>query len=84
MTKELIEKLKGHTDHIVGLYLLFAEKYALIDPMIFGKRVCRRFGSAEKGILSGKLSTTHVYRTWPIFALTSTIRRLAFASWFRS
>jgi AbiU2 len=49
MTKELIEKLKGHTDHIVGLYLLFAEKYALIDPMIFGKRVCRRFGSAEKG-----------------------------------
>jgi AbiU2 len=48
MTKELVEKLKGHTDHVLGLYLLLAEKYALIDPMFFGKRVVRRFGVAER------------------------------------
>jgi AbiU2 len=48
MTQELIEKLKGHTDHVLGLYLLLAEKYALIDPMFFGKRVVRRFGCAER------------------------------------
>lgn len=49
MTKELIEKLSGHTDHIVGLYLLLVEKYALIDPMFFGKQVVRKFGHGERG-----------------------------------
>jgi hypothetical protein len=59
MTKELIEKLRGHADHVLGLYLLLAEKYALIDPMLIltcehlWKDIGRRRGRTCEAIRPG-------------------------------
>lgn len=48
MNKERLDKLTGHTDQIVGLYLLLNEKYSLIDPTIFNKRVLKKYGGGDR------------------------------------
>jgi hypothetical protein len=47
-SREQIKKLKGHTEHILDLFIGLEEKYKFIEPMLFHKSVLRNYGSGLK------------------------------------
>lgn len=51
--KELVEKLEGHTDHLLGCYLGLYEKYAFLKPMLFDNEVVSKFGTRSKARVFG-------------------------------
>ena len=49
MNKEAIQKIKGHTEHIVDRFLRCVERYDLVDPIMFNHETVERIGRADRG-----------------------------------
>jgi len=45
---EQVKKLKGHTEHILDLFIGLREQYRFLEPMLFNKRVAKRFSGGAK------------------------------------
>jgi hypothetical protein len=46
--RELIEKVSGHAEHLLGCFLGLKEKYAFLRPMLFEQDVWERRGSGAR------------------------------------
>lgn len=48
--KQLIEKLSGHTDRLVDVFLAIIRGYAVVAPMMFDERVVAAYGQEAKAM----------------------------------
>lgn len=47
--EDLVNKLQGHTEHLLGFFVGLLERYALLEPMLFQEEVAESFNSTNKG-----------------------------------